>query len=562
MMQVLSCVNFFKGEKNMKMVRRSFVALTSIAMATGCMASASQPAKSTPPNVVFFIADDMLPKHFNCLPEGKGKNLTPNIDRLASEGTILLEGHCASPICTPSRYNVLTGRYASRAQNEGFLHQTKREGQSVVEFNTHILKTDITLPKLLKKAGYTTGMSGKNHVVDVSPNPYSRKNFPDIESSAKRPENVSKLKAAHDHVCQAIREAGFDYVDRVFDNNPHYLGLHDLQVQNMDWITEGGVNFIKQDHDRPFFLYFATTVPHGPTDGPHSWNADPLICPLGFLDKAPTVQPARETIPERLTAAGFPVNADTANMLWLDDALGALINEIEAKGELDNTVIFFYSDHGQMSKGTLYQGGVHNPSIVWKKGGFSVGPTCDALVHVVDFAPTILDMAGYKYAGEKYKGQPIEFDGESFVPYLNNQPQTGDRVMYFELGYARGIRKGNLKYMAIRYPEHLENMPAEERADVLEKWNAERIRKHMELVTTDPTQPFSHLTAIPGGGHAESKSTGSYPGYFDRDQLYDLSTDPREQKNLANDPEYKQKLEEMQREMKKVLDTLPGNFDV
>ena len=61
------------------------------------------------PNIIFFIADDMLPKHFNCLPQGKGKNLTPNIDRLAAEGIVMDEQHCASPICTPSRYNVLTG---------------------------------------------------------------------------------------------------------------------------------------------------------------------------------------------------------------------------------------------------------------------------------------------------------------------------------------------------------------------------------------------------------------------------------------------------------------------
>ena len=132
--------------------------------------------------------------------------------------------------------------------------------------------------------------------------------------------------------------------------------------------------------------------------------------------------------------------------------------------------------------------------------------------------------------------------------------------MYFELGYARAIRKGKWKYLAVRYPEHLSTMSDVERKRVLDEWNAERHRKHLEIVTEDPSEPFSHLTAIPGGGHAESNSTGSYPGYFDADQLYDLSRDPKEQKNLANDPVYKEKLEEMQREMKKILETLPGEF--
>ncbi|CAA6678857.1 MULTISPECIES: sulfatase-like hydrolase/transferase [unclassified Lentimonas] len=501
------------------------------------------------PNVIFFIADDMLPKHFNCLPQGKGKNLTPNIDRLAKEGTVMLEQHVASPICTPSRYNVLTGNYASRANNAWFKSTTKKEGQSVVEFNTHIIKGDTTLPGLLQKAGYTTGMTGKNHVVEV----HNLKRFKDFDASAKDPENASKLKANHDHVCQAIREVGFDYVDNVYHNNPDFLGLHEVAVQNMDWITEGGVEFLKQDHDKPFFLYFATTVPHGPTKEKRSWNADPLITAVGYLDETPNVQPARSTIPTRLKAAGLPVNDDTANMLWLDDAVGALLDALEATGELDNTVFFFFSDHGQSSKGTVYQGGVHDPSIVWKKGGFPVGSTCDALVSIVDFAPTILDIADYDYS-------KVTFDGKSFLPYLNGAEQPEGRVLYFELGYARGVRKGDWKYMAIRYPEHIERMSPEERAATLEEWNAERRRKHLKIVTEDPTQPFSHLTAIPGGGDAEKKSTGSYPGYFDRDQLYDLSKDPREQVNLANNPEYTAKLAEMKAALKQQLDTLPGGF--
>ncbi|MBW2713891.1 MAG: sulfatase-like hydrolase/transferase, partial [Deltaproteobacteria bacterium] len=352
-----------------------------------------------------------------------------------------------------------------------------------------------------------------------------------------------------------IREIGFDYVDHVYDNNPDFLGLHEVAVQNMDWITEAGVEFIGQPHDKPFFLYFATTVPHGPSKEPRSWNADPLITAIGYLDEAPNVQPARDTIPKRIKKAGLPVNDDTCNMLWLDDAVGALLDKIEAAGELDNTVFFFFSDHGQSSKGTVYQGGVHDPSIVWRKGGFPIGAESDALVSIVDFAPTILDIAEYDYSN-------VKFDGESFLPYLNGREQKPGRVLYFELGYARGVRKGNWKYMAVRYPEALENMSDEERANVLETWNAERHRKHLRIVTEDPSKPFSHLTPIPGGGDAERKSTGAYPGYFDHNQLYDLSKDPREQKNLANDPEYKQKLEEMQREMQKILDTLPGPIEL
>lgn len=501
------------------------------------------------PNIIFFIADDMLPRHFNCLPQGKGKNLTPNLDRLAREGTVLREQHVVSPVCTPSRYNILTGNFSSRAQNSYFKKNTKKNGQTIVEFNTHILPTDQTLPSLLQKTGYRTGMVGKNHVVEV----HGLELFKNFDASAEEPANKAQLIANHEKTRQAMRNIGFDFADSVYHNNPNFLGLHEVAVQNMDWITEAGVRFLKETSSDPFFLYFATTVPHGPTQAKRSWQANPRLTAMGYLEQAPNVQPGRETIPKRLRAAGLPVNDNTANLLWLDDALGALLETLEATGKIDNTVIFFFNDHGQLAKGTVYQGGVHNPSIVWRKGGFPVGATSDALISNVDFLPTILDLAGVNYSRE-------QFDGESFVPFLNGKKQSKKRTLYFELGYARGIRIGDWKYMAIRYPKQIENMNLEERTAVLKKWNDARYRRRLNIVTDDPSKPFSHLTAIPGGGDAEKYSTGSYPSYFDRDQLYYLKEDPKEQKNLAHKKVYAQKLTEMKNELKKQLAVLPGIF--
>lgn len=501
------------------------------------------------PNIVFFIADDMLPRHFNMLPEGRGKNLTPHLDRLAEEGTILMGQHVASPICTPSRFNVLTGRFASRARNQEFQRRTKREGQTVVEFNTHILADDVTVQRLLQTAGYDTGMVGKNHVVHAT----GLKRFPDFDADVSEPAVRRQLVFNHERVRQAMLRTGFDFADRIYHNNPDFLGLHQVAVQNMEWITEGALDFISRKRDRPFFLYFATTVPHGPTVAHRSWNANPRMSAVGELAAAPQVQPARATIPDRLREAGLPVDEHTANVLWLDDALGALLNRLEATGQLANTLIFFVSDHGQMAKGTVYQGGVHNPSIVWRLGGFPAGNRRDELVHIVDFAPTLVEIAG---------GDPVQpqFDGQSFLPLLEAESFDRDRVLYFELGYVRGIRLGDWKFMAVRYPAAVSDMTLAERTEVLAAWNLERRRKHLNIVTEDPTQPFSHLTPIPGGGDAERVSTGAYPGYYDADQLYHLPTDPREQTNLATDPNHAAQLALMRRELRKILDDLPGDF--
>jgi arylsulfatase A-like enzyme len=504
------------------------------------------------PNVIFFIADDMYPEMFNCLPEGKDQNLTPNIDRLVAEGTFMANQYVASPVCTPSRYNCLTGRYASRATNEAFIEYTnQQEGQTVIHWNTFINPKDKALPHYMQELGYTTGMAGKNHVIEVD----SLYTFPDYWADPRQPEIKEKVESNYARTVQAILNNGFDFAGGVYNDNPNFVGLGQLAVQNMDWIAEAGVNFIDNNYDHPFFLYFATTVPHQPSDPAHSWKADPLITANGFLDKAPDVLPARQTLPQRTKEAGLE-GKHKENLLWLDDALGALINKLEEHQILDNTIIFFFNDHGQKAKGTLYQGGVLSPSIIWKKGGFKCGSICDASVQNIDFAPTILDLVG----GDSSDKQ---FDGVSFKPVLDGAAARSNRSLFFELGYARAIIKGDYKYYAIRYPQFAEKMTKEERAEALRAYNEPRRICKMNIVNEDnPMAPYSHFSLVPGGEAAEHESYGIVPSYFDRDQLYNIKDDPTEQKNLVNDEASQDIYRELKNELKNHLAKLPGKFDL
>jgi arylsulfatase A-like enzyme len=503
------------------------------------------------PNIIFFIADDMYPEMFNCLPEGAGKNLTPNLDRLASEGTIMMNQYVVSPVCTPSRYNCLTGNFASRAINPQFLEKTeKEEGQTVIQWNSFITDQDQILPHYLKELGYATGMVGKNHVIEAR----GLEGFPDFNANPRDPEIARKIADNYLKVEEAILNCGFDYAGGVYHNNPNFIGVSELAVQNLDWTTQAGVDFIENHHEDPFFLYFATTVPHGPTEPERSWKADPKVTARGFLEKAPEVMPARHRLPERLEAAGLG-GKDKENVLWLDDALGALISKLEEHGILDQSIIFFFNDHGQHAKGTLYQGGALNPSILWKAGGFPCGHICKANISNVDFAPTILELAG----AEIPEGA---FDGQSFKAVLDGKEEGSRESLFFELGYARAVIKGNYKYYAVRYPEYARNWTAEERAAVLDRYNEGRTFRNMPIVNRDPDKPFSHLEVIPGGGHAENQSYGTKPGYFDPDQLYDLSSDPNEMHNLAADPAYQDTLLDLKAELRKYLENLPGKFDL
>ena len=506
------------------------------------------------PNVIFFIADDMTKDMFNCLQEGKGKNLSPNLDKLASEGTLMMGQHVASAVCTPTRYNCLTGRYASRAVNEIFLRKMKlSDGQTVVEWNTFITPQDTTIGNLLQDAGYVTGFVGKNHVIEVPDNYIPDDFFADPNDpviSQKLAENPEKFRIA-------FARSGFDYAEHIYDNNPIYIGLEKLAVHNLDWITEAGLDFIEKNKKRPFFLYFATTTPHGPYEIERSWGADRRITPYGILDEPVELLSNKETILERLKNSGIEISdrdlASKGNVLWLDDALGALIAKLKEIGEYENTIIVFFSDHGQSAKGTVYQGGTEDPSIIWKFGGFPCGPKTDAFVSNIDFAPTLLDLLGVDYT---YKG----FDGESFAGILKGDDTPVHSSLYFEMGYSRGVRMGNMKYVAVRYPEYAVNYTIEQRKVLLDEFNKRQTIQGKKIHHTDPTLPYSHLQLIPGGGDAEQGSVNMYKSYYDADQLYDLSVDPNEQNNLANNREYKDELLIMKRELQKYLDTLPGTF--
>lgn len=521
----------------------------------GCTQAENREEATQRPNVIFFITDDMTRDMFNCLEEGEGKNLSPHLDQLAKEGTLMMGQHVVSPVCTPSRFNCLTGMYASRATNEDFLAKMERSGgQTVVEWNSFITEGDTTVAHLLKAAGYRTGFVGKNHVIEV-PGIYKPENY---FADPADPEIRRQLRQNAVRFRKAFAKYGFDYAERIYDNNPNYIGLKKLAVHNLDWITEGGLEFIGENGDQPFFLYFATTTPHGPYEIDRSWGADRRITPYGILEEPVEILSDEETIRERLEASDVAIPpgrlASRGNVLWLDDALGALIDKLKATGQYEHTIIFFFSDHGQAAKGTVYQGGTESPSIIWQHGGFPCGTRNQTLVSNVDFAPTILDLAGVRYAAGR-------FDGKSFARVLAGDTTSLHESLYFELGYSRGVRKGDKKYLALRYPDYALDLTRQERMDILMAFNAHQQKQDKRVHHTDPTLPYSHLQLIPGGGDAEQASISKYPDYYDRDQLYLLSEDPREQENLFYEEEYRTLGREMQAELMEYVDELPGTFN-
>lgn len=522
-----------------------------------------QEAKNKKPNIIFFIADDMYPWMFNNTPEGKNAkgenlNLTPNIDKLIDQGVWLENMTVVSPVCTPSRYNSLTGNYASRAVNKAFNDFTQdNDGQTVIQWNSFIVPSkDKTMGTYFQKLGYKTGFVGKNHIVE-SLSQVGEDVKPDLNADPNDPEIKAGLEHRYKLLQEDVKKCGFDYADKLYHNNPNWLGIRALAHQNMDWIAEGGVDFIKQYKNDPFLLYIATTLPHGPLDDDHSWKSDRRITPKGFLDKAPTVlpQPPVVSLQNRIKEAGLE-GEKRENILWLDDAVGALVKQLTEEGVLDNTIIVFFNDHGQNSKGTLYEGGVNSQAFIWQKGGFKVGNICDVPVSNVDFLPTLLDLAGNTDSLDN-------FDGYSFKNALEGKEYNGRTSMYHELGYARAIVKNGFKYYAVRYPEWAMKFDLQQRKDTLAGYTKFRESFGEHGISDDPTAAYGQLEMVPGGGGAENAAYKNMPNFSDPDQLYDLLNDPKEEHNLINDPKYAAKVIALKAELKsKYLDKLPGKFDL
>ncbi|USN99708.1 MAG: sulfatase-like hydrolase/transferase [Phycisphaeraceae bacterium] len=520
--------------------------ITPSSHANAAPAHGEQAAPIERPNIILVLADDLSRRQSTFLPEGEGRALMPTLDRLAHEGTVLGNLRSPSPICTPSRFALLSGRYACRSRHPWFTGEMERDGQSVVQFNTFLVEGDRTLPMMLRDAGYATGAVGKDHVIAVPG--YEKLAY---ESDPTDPTVHAKMLANAEALEKAFHNAGFDYAKSLYFGNPDADGIKALAVHNQEWITAAGLDFIEQNAGHPFFLYIATTLTHGPYAPERSWKADPRITPVGLLDEVPRVQAPRDTIEPRLRAAGIHT-PNAGAVLWLDDAMTAIVDKLRGLGIGSRTLIIFLGDHGTEAKGTCYEAGLLTPGFVWREGGFDARSPVHDDIQLMDLTATILDFAGADTGAD--------LDGRSIRPLLDERGRWEARPIYSEVGYSRAVIAGGFKYLALRYPQWALDMSLDERAAILQKTNDRLRERGIEPLTEDPNAPFSHLFLIPGGHDADRAAIGHYPAYYEPDQLYDLTADPDEQHNLANDPAYADRLEAMKRLLAGYVHDLPGGF--
>ncbi len=536
--------------------RYCLVAAAGIGLVAGCRTDVAQKNAANRPNILFIIVDDSNFSQYACFG---GKALTPNIDRLAREGMLFEQAYTSSSICTPTRYSVLTGQYASRAPSLNKECQTDRF-PSFIRWNTDIDPSIPNTAHVLRDAGYFTGMVGKWHIgyagveeaLKSMPSPLPADHS--ILADPADPAVKAYLKILYDAGVEGIKRSGFDYVDRLYQANPDdkmtpWSTQCQLNQHNPEWITEGALEFLDKaaQQEKPFYLYLSTTLLHlSPDPTADLKTGNPLITPLGLLDKAPDVQPSRASVLERIRAAGLPEEA--AMGLWFDDGVGAVLQRLETLGLADNTLVVFFSDQQIPGKDTCYDAGVNTPMLMRWPGRIAPGTRNDDLISNIDFAPTFFAAAHVQ------PPEDMHLDGLSFLPLVQGGKIPWRDALFFELGDMRAVRTREWKYIAVR-------------ALTEEQWNRmspkEREEQEFRKRYFRNEAVFDRWAQEVKDGTTDARSiyrTAHRADYLKPDALYDLKSDPQELNNLAANPAYAEPLKSMKKRLTEWLDTMPGPY--
>jgi arylsulfatase A len=422
------------------MPSRAMQRLLSLALLLCAAAVFAQSPVQRPPNLIYILADDLGYGDVGCY--GQQRFATPHIDRLAAEGMIFRQHYSGSTVCAPARSSLITGLHTGRTPVRGNL-EVQPEGQHPLPADT------VTIAKLLKRAGYVSGVFGKWGL-----------GYPGSEGEP--------LKQGFDRFfgynCQRLGHHYYPY--HLWDDTRKVM-LEDNagQMKNVyapELIHQKTLAFIEQNRDRPFFCFVASIIPHADLDAPERYMARHRgqygpETPYAGVDSGPRYrQGPYESQPEPRAAFAAMINV-------LDDHVGEIVARVRALGLAENTLIIFTSDNGPHREGgadpdyfrssgglrgtkrDLYEGGIRVPTIAWWPGVIRAGSETGHVSAGWDVLPTFADLARVEV--------PPGLDGISFVPTLTGRgTQRQHDHLYWEFherGGRMALRQGDWKI--VRY---------------------------------------------------------------------------------------------------------------
>ncbi|MBS0478748.1 MAG: sulfatase-like hydrolase/transferase [Proteobacteria bacterium] len=398
-------------------------------------------ARAAPPNIIVILADDL--GYGDTSVYGSPVIRTPNIDRLAAEGTRFTDAYVTHPVCSPSRAGLLTGRYQERFGYE--FNPVGRDNKGGVSLR------EIMIGQIMKTARYATGMVGKWHLgtpAGYSPADRGFDEFFGMTAGAStyiidpKPDdhffNVPGAEAAERATAEPdprLAALPFDQQLKFFRSKaPIYRGHTIVEERSYltDAFTREGVSFIERHKKQPFFLYLAYNAPHVPLQAPDKYYA-----------RFPEIQdPAKRTYAAMVSA--------------LDDGVGAIMQKLKDSGLDRNTLVIFLSDNGCAGylkgacsnaplsgfKGTHLEGGIRVPFIMRWPGRIPAGRVDDRQISSLDIVPTAAALGGAKLPRDRV------YDGVDLMPFITGKnPGVPNPVLFWRAGVNFAVRNGPWKMM-------------------------------------------------------------------------------------------------------------------
>lgn len=472
------------------------------------------------PNIIYILADDLGYGDLSCY--GQQIIETPNIDQLAAEGMRFTQHYSGAPVCAPARCMLLTGKHSGHAfvrgndewrdrgdvwNFEAMFKDPKLEGQRPLP------SEEVTIAELLKEGGYTSGCVGKWGL-----------GAPETEGLPNR----QGFDFFYGYNCQ--RQAHTFYPLHLWKNEERVL-LNNKMVAPNTRLAEGAdpndsvsytdfrlndysaelmhkeaLNFIKENKDHSFFLYYASPIPHVPLQAPQKWvdyyrekigPEDPYVGDKGYFP------------------CQYPRATYAAMISYLDEQVGDIIKQLKAMDLDENTLIVFSSDNGPTytggadteffnsarpfkttygwGKGFVNEGGIRVPMIAKWPGHIQANSASDLISCFIDIMPTFCDVAGIEAPGN--------IDGLTFLPTLLGQnTQVAHEYLYWEFpeydgqqavrignykAIRKNIQKGNLDielYDLSRDIQEQHNI-ASEHPEIMEKIKSIMIKEHIPAST-------------------------------------------------------------------------------
>lgn len=463
------------------------------------------------PNIVFLLADDLGYGDLSCY--GQKRFQTPNIDRLATEGMRFTAHYSGNNVCAPSRCVLMTGKHPGHAyirDNRGGLGP-EGEGQEPVPAG------ELKLPLLFKDLGYKIGGFGKWGLGAVG--------------TSGDPQRQG-LDQFYGYNCQAVAHNYYPTQlwsndTRVKLNNPGFASRHKLPPNAdtnaletyakftgkefaPDLITREALQFVRNNRERPFFLYYPTTVPHLALQVPE----DSLKEFEGKFPEKPYLGD-RGYLPHRTPRAAY-----AAMITRLDREVGRILQLIQELGLDEQTIFIFTSDNGPLYdqlggtdadffnsaagfrgfKGSYYEGGFRVPCLVRWKGKIKPGTTSDRVTGFEDWLPTLLELTG------ESNRTPAGIDGLSFAPTLRGEKQSPRPFLYREspgYGGQQCVRVGDWK--AIRTQLHPGPKAAAAKPGELELYDLAKDPSEIRNVAAQHPDVVKKLSALLKEQHVRSE---------------------------------------------------------